>query len=270
MIYMERLNGFTSSCRPCRSPASSRSAFSLIELLVVILIISILSGIVLTAMSGSDDSRSLDSGITRLDSLFSLARSAAITRKQKTRVLISLDGSNLDPNDPDKLNKTQHMLRYATIVYFDDTDPSPQWKVYAEGEFLPEGVYFSPGLSTMSSDAESLYPWTLDINLSTMLVSDSPDDSALENPYKGSFSGNTETISGHGANKWYAFEFSSNGTFTNPGVGVVLISGILESPTRLVIPLEDGVEATDIAKGFVVFRSGKVLHYKSGEQIKGN
>jgi prepilin-type N-terminal cleavage/methylation domain-containing protein len=236
---------------PNTHPKQPRAGFSLIELMVVIMIISILSGIVIAAMNGSDDSRSLDSGVSRLDSLFSLARSAAITRKQTTRVLL-----NFDSTQPDR------MLRYATIVYLDDDG---QWQVYSEGEFLPDGVYFSPALST---NTDPLYVWTLAINSTTLNITQpaSPNLTPV-NAYK--LSTNTDNLShAAAANKWYAFEFAPNGTFSNPGARVVLVNGILQSATQLSIPVEAGTEVTDIAKGFVVFRSGKVLYFQSGEQIK--
>jgi hypothetical protein len=52
-------------------------------------------------------------------------------------------------------------------------------------------------------------------------------------------------------------------------LGVVLVPGILESQTSLRIPLENGATPPDVAKGFVVFRSGKILYFQSGEQIEG-
>jgi prepilin-type N-terminal cleavage/methylation domain-containing protein len=239
---------------PNTHPKQPRAGFSLIELMVVIMIISILSGIVIAAMNGSDDSRSLDSGVSRLDSLFSLARSAAITRKQTTRVLISLDG-------------TDRSLRYATIVYKDDDG---NWKIYSEGEYLPDGIYFSPALSTKTSSgggpAVQLYRWDMTINPTTLAITQPPnDDPTAIGPF--SLTGNSETISGASANRWLVFEFNPNGTFKQPGARVVLLPGILAAGT-LTVPLEQGVEAADIAKGFVVFRSGKVLYFQSGEQIK--
>lgn len=240
---------------PNSHPKQKRAGFTLIELMVVIMIISILSGIVIAAMNGSDDSRSMDSGVTRLDSLFSLARSAAISRKQTTRVLI-----NFDSTQPDR------MLRYATIVYLDDDG---QWKVYTEGEFLPEGIYFSPALSTKTGVSAPIYTWTLAINPSSLDVTQ-PSDPTLA--AQGQYTLTTEgDMLSHGAapNKWFAFEFAPNGTFKNPGARVVLVKGILmtTSPPKILIP-NDGIDPVMEAKGFVVFRSGKALYFQTGEQIK--
>lgn len=227
------------------------------------MIIAIMSGIVLTAMNKSDDTMTLNAGVTRLDSIFSLARSAAITRQQKTRVLISLDGSSFDkPNEP------QLLLRYATIVYLDDDG---QWKTYAEGEYLPDGVYFTPALSTKSGQDPALYTWKATMNKNTLAISDAYPELFKVAPY--SLNGKTDTIA-HSSdpNKWYAFEFNPNGTFHNPGARVVVTSGILNKGSsnnvELVINVEDDAFPEDSAKGFVVFRSGKVLHFQSADQIK--
>lgn len=257
VIYMQQMLRFYSSYRSRHCSRVVRSGFTLIELMVVILIIGILSGVVLTAMTGSDDSRALDSGITRLDSLFSLARSAAISRKQPTRLLINFDDSDLsDPQQP------QRLLRYATIVFLDDDG---DWKVYTEGEFLPEKIYFSPGLSTAS---DPLYTWTININPTTLAVTQPPNgDLSAASPYQ--LIGNTDNLQhGPGPNKWFVYEFSANGTFSNPGARVVLASAIVNNPPSLTIPVEVGAELMDIVKGFVVFRSGKVMHFRSGEQIE--
>ncbi|MDF3129929.1 prepilin-type N-terminal cleavage/methylation domain-containing protein [Kiritimatiellaeota bacterium B1221] len=234
-----------------------KSGFTLVELMVVIMIISILSGVVLSAMNSSDDSRALDAGVTRLDSLFSLAHSAAITRKQTVRVLINFDNSTIDkPNEPQK------MLRYATIVYLDDDG---KWKAYTEGEFLPDGVYFTPALSTKSG-GENLQLWTASINDSDLKVTDT-DTYSEGSAYN--LSGNEDGVNhSPGPNKWYYFEFAPNGTFRNPGVRVVLTNAIVLPDAHLLINVDGDAEPADMAKGFVVFRSGKVLHFQSGEQIK--
>jgi len=226
------------------------------------MIIAILSGVMITAMNGSGDSRAVDAGVSRLDGLFSLARSAAITRQTRMRVLISLDDSNLSLANQDK---PQRFLRYATIVYEDENG---DWQVYTEGEYLPDGTYFSPALSTTGGSPQvSLNVWPLEIDESTLDITQ-PSDDAFTSVGPFSLTGNTEAVTIAGADLWVAFEFSPNGTFTTPGARVVVIPGILDPSANIRIATEGGLDPTDIAKGFVVFRSGKSAFFKSGAQIK--
>jgi hypothetical protein len=236
--------------------------------MVVIMIIGIISGVVLTAMGSGDQSRKVDAGVTRMDSVFSLARSAAITRQQTTRVLI-----HFNPADQDKF------LRYATIVYDNNSDPdAADWKLYSEGIFLPGGVYFSPALSTISTATDSASPplqtWTGFVINPTSLSIETPTYTAPLQPVTnyGLASGNSDPLThGPAANKWYVYEFNPNGTFSNPLARVVLVGGLpIFSPPSILIPLENDVEPYELAKGFVLFKSGKLLHMQNSDQIRGN
>lgn len=248
---------------PISRPSSTRVGFTLVELMVVIMIIGIISGVVLTAMGSGDQSRKVDAGITRLDSLFSLARSAAITRQQTTRVII-----HFDPSDEERF------LRYATIVYPDggdlDGDGNPKWKLSSEGVFLPGGVFFSPSLS--STPTNPLYTWGLPMDPATLAIGTPAGQNPVDAGSR-TLSGDKDPLNldaGPGLNTWISYEFRPNGTFRNPLSRVVLVSAI-PLGNELLISTEGDADPIESAKGFVIFRSGKVLHFQSGEQIlEGN
>lgn len=221
---------------PPSDTRNGRFGFTLIELMVVILIISILSGIVLTAMTGSDPGQSLDAGSSRMSSLFSLARSAAITRKTRTRVLVNYDNTDTD-----------NFLRTAFIAYYDDTDS--KWKVYSDLESLPQGVYFSTGHS-MKSDA-TLKMW--EATLSSNYVLTPTSDELIDAPSSPS----------PAAGSWFAYEYNSNGTFSNPGARVVLAYGVLAGNELIVNPETEDT----LLDGFVVFRAGRPMYFQDPRQI---
>ncbi|WFB37360.1 prepilin-type N-terminal cleavage/methylation domain-containing protein [Kiritimatiellota bacterium B12222] len=252
-----------------RASSAMRAGFTLIELMVVIMIIVILSGIVITSMNGFNQDSGVNAGITRLDSLFSLARSAAITLKTKTRVLI-----NFESQDHDSFHEYHPALRMVTIVYLADDG---KWKVYTNPEYLDDGVFFSPALSTSTANSTPpLYHWDVDIDIDTLKVEDPPYKDVFK--WTSAYTltdGKVDEVgklnSGPGPNRWLSFEFNSNGTFESPGTRVVVTNGILGwegGQIAINLDLEEGESAEDNAKGFVVFRSGKLLHFQSAEQIK--
>lgn len=242
--------------------------FTLIELMVVIMIIALLSGLILSAVGGNSDSQNINAGITRLRSMMSLAQSAAISRKQTMRVLI-----NFDSTDPDKL------LRFATIVYRQDDGGTPNdedddtWMPYTDGEYLPDGVFFSPALSSDSDDTAPLILWTVRIDLAldpddmiTPVVE--PDD---QTNYRLNGLNNDPLSHGPGANRWYIYEFAPNGTYSppigQPGTRCVVVDGVNPTGNLLIIPNEEREDVFRRAQGFKIFRSGKPMFFQEPEQI---
>ena len=237
----------------------------MVELLVVILIIGILSGIVLTAMGGGDNSRSLDAANLQVRSLFSLAHSAAITRSGTTRVLI-----HADPDDE------RRFLKYFTIVYLSDDNDTPsnpnddEWEPYTEGEFLPEGVYFSPGMSAGNGTSQFLYTTTFSFDPATLDFT-SPEEMDEVTASKISATDSTDPASGKGTDQWFAYEFNPNGTLKNPIGRVILTTALLvgdDASKELVFPA--GANPYQQARGFAIFRSGKLMFFQDAEQMEVN
>jgi type II secretory pathway pseudopilin PulG len=222
------------------------------ELMVVILIISIMSALVITSVSGGGGSENLNAGVTRWTGVFTSAQSSAITRKTRVRVAICYD-----PGETDKF------LRYANIFYFDPQDTTTPWKPMSSGEFLPAGVYFSPGLSL--AGGVPLNEWEFDFNFSTLLPPSNPTETVSPLTYSLSTSGDRiqDPLTGNGTDMWIVYEFSPNGTAVTHAQRMVIAQGLLNG-TELVIP------NWRVSDGFVIFRAGRPFHFQAPEQIAGN
>lgn len=234
-----------------RKRTAIKSGFTLVELLVVMAIIAIISGFVITAVSGDDGVQALNSGVSRANGVFSLARSAAIQRKTPTRVLI-----HADPADPERF------LRYMMILYWNDAANPPAWEAYAEGETLPRGVAFSPGLSSHSSgEYPDLRTWRVGIdNNFNVNVLNEPTAQSNYNPTLP-----VDTVEGAGANTWFVYDFRSNGTAAHPLSRFVLARAIVSTdPVRI-----QGITYEESA-GFILFRGGKAVHFQDWTQIGEN
>jgi prepilin-type N-terminal cleavage/methylation domain-containing protein len=113
----------------------SNRGFTLIELLVVISLILVASSFIF--IGGNPGSGVALSAATRIVSgIAQGARGQAILKQAKTRLIIHND---LDA-DADKYR------RYFGIVYESQPD-SDEWIAATQGTYLPEGIYFDPGLS---------------------------------------------------------------------------------------------------------------------------
>ncbi len=210
-----------------------RRGFTLIELLITMAVIIIVSGFVMTAVGGNDGTNELNSAISRADGVFSLARSAAISRKTPVRVLVCNDASLGGPNGP--------FLRFLTIYFFDQE--SEQWQPFMEGEFLPQGIFVDVASIQSGDGARS---WNI---TSTEVINHQ------------AISSNAPLIGGTGGN-WLVYEFHANGTARDPMSRFVVGRSIQAQPFN-VVPNQY------MRAGFVLFRSGKVVHFQSPEHLLG-
>ena len=105
-----------------------KKAYTLVELLVVIAVIAILFTVVFVGTSSTDGTR-LSSAERTLAGLIKTARSQAILKSTKVRMIIHDDNSNIE-----KFN------RFIGIVY--QNDDGSGWIAADKGTYLPKGIYF--------------------------------------------------------------------------------------------------------------------------------
>lgn len=212
---------------------SRQTGFTLIELLVVMAIIVVISSFVLVAVGGDDGSRAVNNTISRVDATFALARSAAVSRKTPTRVLVDFN--------PGSLN----YLRSVQIFYLDQTDGN--WKPFSEPEIFPRNVL----MNRDASQNDQMRTWQATINQTTFVVSNASPE--------------LSTSVSSGPNQWIAFEFRSNGTAANPMSRFVVTRGTTVQNQANPVGVMPETSA-----GFALFRSGKVVYFKDHNHIQAN
>lgn len=210
------------SPRLIRTPA--QTGFSLIELLVVVTIIVILSsGIAM--MSNSKHGADLKGGVGIAASLFQEARELAMTRNTNTRLMIYADKT-----DPTRYG------RYMVVLYqdVDQTSGSVVWDMSLTAKALPIGIFFDESLSYVSGSSSS--PQVVLFDLKTM----------------------TE---GTGA-RWLVYDFTSNGTCSEPGSRFILAGGVINPNTGTL-----NIPNANIRDGFIIERVGSAVHYTNPDQL---
>lgn len=235
-------NLFRSKNRFKKGSFSGNQGFSLIELLITMMVIMIISGLVMTAIGGNDGTNELNSAISRADSVFSLARSAAISRKTPVRVLVSFDPA-----------RPEAYLRHLAIYYLDRD--AGAWLPFAEGENLPQGIFVD--VERMRNNSAELRIWNtnqLTQNILALNPIVEPPPNALPE---------LTTSGNEGPNQWIVFEFHANGTARHPMSRFVVGRALQAARPLNVIPNEF------MRAGFVLFRSGKVVHFQSPEHLLG-
>ena len=132
-----------------RTKVKRARAYTLVELLVVIGVLSIAFSLLYIG-AGSGDGAKLSSAQRTFAGLVKSARSQAILKNTKVRLII------YDDNDDDVLNgldndgnyEIDKYRRFIGIVYDNDPDPDVEsWVAATKGTFLPKGIYFDENLS---------------------------------------------------------------------------------------------------------------------------
>lgn len=116
---------------------SRRAGFTLVELLVVMAVMAIFIGVMGIALTRGDRSHAVESGQRTLSSLMTAARSQAILKQSKTRLIVHFD----PPATVGDTEKRRAFLRFSGILVKRGDD---KWEALNDGSYLPRGVCFVP------------------------------------------------------------------------------------------------------------------------------
>lgn len=205
--------------------------FTLVEMLVVIAIMSVL----VTAGAiglGSIGGKGVSSGVASAESLFDEARSIAVGKRVKARVLIAKDLTN---NPAENLRK---IVVVSENLKEDGTVGSPPWVLTSRGVTLPDQVFFSQNFSKKDHETGSG-----DIDSETLTGA------------KAAFAGT-----------YFVYEFNSEGICTTPGASFIIGSGSRNLSNATAKPKLTAAGKRDFG-GFVVWRNGRTSLFRSPDQM---
>lgn len=208
-------------------PSRKSGGFSLIELLVVILIISVLltlGAVGLRNLGG----KGVSSAIATSEAVFDEARSIAVGKGTKARVLI----------DVDDIRNTENYKRRIFAAYQaldEEGEPTESWVMASRPTILPEKTFFSETYSSRDHKNDS---GELDTESMTFT--------------KRRFNG-----------RYLVYEFNSEGICTTPGASFVIGGGARPQGED---PRATGDGKRNFA-GFVVWRNGRTSLFRGPEEI---
>lgn len=212
-----------------KSRARKSRGFSLVELLAVIVIISILMTVAAIGVGGLLNGKGVTSGVATAESVFDEARSAAVSKRTRARVLIDVH----DPKD------RENYLRRMLVVYEElDEDGNvmkDNWVLAGRAFLLPDQTYFSQEFSR--KDQSSGTP------LEQMTLSN------VNRVFQGNY---------------YYYEFNGEGISTNPGASFIIGTGAREINGAK--PRTSESTKRDFG-GLVVYRNGRTVAFRSPDQM---
>jgi prepilin-type N-terminal cleavage/methylation domain-containing protein len=203
--------------------------FTLVELLAVIVIISVLMTVAAIGVGGIMSGKGVTSGVATAESLFDEARSAAVSKRTRARVLIDIH----DPKD--RVNYLRRMLVVYEELDDDGNVMKDNWVLAGRAILLPEQTFFSQEFSRKDQATGAQL-----------------DQMTLSNVNR-VFQGN-----------YYYYEFNGEGISTNPGASFIIGTG-----ARAVNGAKpQATESTkrDFG-GLVVWRNGRTTAFRSPDQM---
>ena len=202
--------------------------FSLVELLVVILIISLLLTLGAVGLRGMTGGNGVGAAVATSEAIFDEARSIAVGKGTKARVLVDVT------NPQDNENYLRRLL-----VAFQKLDaqgePTDEWELASRALSLPEKTFFSRVYSKKDHEGDSGEIDTMQLSIN-----------------KRAFDG-----------EYFFYEFNSEGICSNPGASFVVGSGVRPTGEE---PRATGEGKRDFA-GFVVWRNGRTSLFRGPDQI---
>ena len=202
--------------------------FTLVEILTVIAIITILMAAGAIGIGNLNGGKGVTSAVATCESLFEEARTIAVSKRCKARVLIDVHNK-----------ASENYLRRVAIVHekinADGSVAAGTWVLANRGYEMPKGTYFSVKYSALKSGGK--------IKEET-------------------FGGADIKPNYHG--KYAYYEFNAEGIFEDAGSSFVVGSGIRPGNQE---PKTTKGAARDFS-GFVVWRNGRTSSFRTPEQIQ--
>jgi prepilin-type N-terminal cleavage/methylation domain-containing protein len=203
-------------------------AFTLVEVLIVIAIISILMTIAAIGIGNLSAGKGTATAIATTESLFDEARSIAVSKRCKARVMIDID----DPTD-------DRYLRRVVIAHerIDDTGNvvANEWVLSSRGYVMPQGTFFSKEYSVLKDGSKI------------------PEIQLTGTNVTADFQG-----------KYAYYEFNAEGIFLQPGASFILGTGIRQKGETS--PKVTKSAQKDFA-GFTIWRNGRTSTFRTLVQM---
>lgn len=204
--------------------------FSLVELLVVILIISLLLTLGAVGMRGLEGGKGISSAVATSEALFDEARSLAVGKGTKARVLVDVTDAQ------DNINYLRRMF-VAYEELNDQGEATGKWAVASRAIILPDKIFFSRDFSRKNHQSGGGAPL------------ESQDLTFDKKAFDGSY---------------IVYEFNSEGIATDPGSSFVVGAGARPTGDQ---PRTTSASGKRDFGGFLVWRNGRTSMFRSVDQI---
>lgn len=208
------------------------TGFTLVEVLTVIAIISVLMTAGAIGLGNLTAGKGTSSAIATCESLFEEARTIAVSKRCKARVLIDID-------DPENDNYLRRVVVAHEKIEDDGTVDEGNWVLSSRGYTMPTGTFFSREFSQR-------------------------DPSGRIDEERMTLTGQTgNKLSEYSGKEYAVYEFNREGIFSEPGASFIIGAGIRPQKGE---PRTTAGAERDFA-GFVIWRNGRTSSYRSPNQM---